>query len=477
MRLSQPPSDISWTRDAILYQIFPDRFARDSQQTNPGSGFVPWRSKPTAHGFMGGTLRGITERLDYLLDLGVNLIYLAPIFFASANHRYNTYDYYRIDPRLGTLADFQTFLSKAHANGIRVLLDGVFNHCGRGFFPFYDVMERGPASPFTSWFFITRFPVNAFGQFRYRGWQERPLMPILNLANPVTRRYFLDVAAYWTNQGIDGWRLDAVGDVRGHQFWKALWQEVKTINPSSYMLAEIWGPGRSWIRDGQFDGGTNYVFRQIVLDYFIQGSISTRKFVSRLSNLLRMYPWEKTLAMMNLLGSHDTERLYTLAQGNIERLKLAMLFQFVFPGIPAVYYGDEIGMKGGKDPDNRRGMEWNWSKWNHELRDFTKQLGVIRKSLPTLCEGDWRVIQVLPDQQCCVFLRKTQRTFVFILIHNDDHPISIQIDIAPWVGKTVRWLENQLSGHTFKCEQGKVNLSDIGPRTGMILTPVKPASV
>ena len=472
MRNHQPASDISWTRDAILYQIFPDRFARDSQQTKPGSGFVPWRSKPTAHGFMGGTLRGITERLDYLLDLGVNLIYLAPIFFASANHRYNTYDYYRIDPRLGTLADFQTFLSKAHANGIRVLLDGVFNHCGRGFFPFYDVMERGPASPFTSWFYITRFPVNAFGQFSYRGWQERPLMPILNLANPVTRRYFLDVAAYWTNQGIDGWRLDAVVDVRGHRFWKALWQEVKTINPLSYMLAEIWGPARSWIRDGQFDGGTNYVFRQIVLDYFIQGSISTRKFVFRVSKLLWMYPWEKTLAMVNLLGSHDTERLYTLAKGNIERLKLAMLFQFVFPGIPAVYYGDEIGMKGGKDPENRRGMEWNQSKWNHEVRDFTKRLVAIRKSLPTLRQGDWTVIQVLPDQQCCVFLRKTQRNFVFILIHNDDRPISIRIDIARWVGKTARWLEDQLTGHKFKCEQGKVVLSDLGPRSGMILTPV-----
>lgn len=475
MKRPQPASDISWTRDAIIYQIFPDRFARDSQQPKPCSGFVPWGSKPTAHGFMGGTLRGITEHLDYLLDLGVNLIYLAPIFFASANHRYNTYDYYRIDPRLGTLADFQTLISRAHANGIRVLLDGVFNHCGRGFFPFYDVMERGPASPFTSWFFITGFPVNAFGKFRYRGWQERPLMPILNLANPATRRYFLDVAAYWTSQGIDGWRLDAVADVRGHQFWKALWQKVKTINPSSYMVAEIWGPGRSWIRDGQFDGGTNYVLRQIVLDYFIHGSISTRQFVSRVNNLLRMYPWETTLALVNMLGSHDTERLYALARGNILRLKLAMLFQFVFPGIPAVYYGDEIGMRGGKDPDNRRGMEWNQRNWNHELRDFTKQLIAIRKSLPMLREGDWTVVQVLSDQQCCVFARKTQTTFAFIIFHNDDHSISIQIDISPWVGKTLRWLEDQLTGHTFKCEQGKVALSDLGPRSGMILTPVKPA--
>ncbi|HNP59612.1 MAG TPA: glycoside hydrolase family 13 protein [Nitrospirales bacterium] len=475
MRNHQPASDISWTREAILYQIFPDRFARDSHETKSGPGIVPWRSKPTAHGFMGGTLRGITERLDYLLDLGVNLIYLAPIFFASANHRYNTYDYFRIDPRLGSLADFQGLLSKAHANDIRVLLDGVFNHCGRGFFPFYDVMERGQASPFASWFYITRFPVNAFGPFNYRGWQERPLMPILNLANPATRRYFLEVAAYWTNQGIDGWRLDAVADVRGHRFWKALWHEVKTINPSAYMLAEIWGPGRSWIRDGQFDGGTNYVFRQIVLDYFIQGSISTRKFVSRVSKLLRMYPWKKTSAMVNLLGSHDTERLYTVAQGNIERLKLALLFQFVFPGIPAVYYGDEIGMEGEKDPDNRRGMEWNQSKWNDELRDFTKRLVAIRKSLPTLRQGDWTVIQELPDQQCCVFLRKTKRSVVFILIHNDDHPVSIQIDLAPWVGKTARWLEDHLTGNKFKCEKGKVVLADFGPRSGMILTPVSQA--
>lgn len=150
MRRHQSASDISWTRDAIIYQIFPDRFARDSHLPKQGSGFVSWGSKPTAHGFMGGTLRGITERLDYLLDLGVNLIYLAPIFCASANHRYNTYDYYRIDPRLGTLADFQTLLSRAHANGIRVLLDGVFNHCGRGFFPFmmsWNVVRLPPSPP------------------------------------------------------------------------------------------------------------------------------------------------------------------------------------------------------------------------------------------------------------------------------------------------------------------------------------------
>jgi glycosidase len=188
-----------------------------------------------------------------------------------------------------------------------------------------------------------------------------------------------------------------------------------------------------------------------------------------------MYPWEKTLAMMNVLGSHDTERLYDLARGNILRLKLAMLFQFVYPGIPALYYGDEIGMKGGKDPDNRRGMEWNHRKWNHELRNFTKQLVAIRKSLPILREGNWTVVQVLSNQQCCFFLRKTQRAFVFILIHNDDHPTSIQIDIARWVGKTPQWLEDQLTGHTFKCEQGKVVLSGLRPRSGMILTPVRPA--
>ena len=310
------------------------------------------------------------ERFDYLEELGVNLLYLTPIFLASSNHRYNTYDYFTIDPRLGTLGDFRRFLDVAHSRGIRILLDGVFNHCGRGFFPFHDVIENGVHSRYTRWFHIADFPSARLWTVHLQRLAKRPVLPILNLSNSETRRYFLNVVSYWTKQGIDGWRLDAVADVKGHRFWKELWYEVKSINSSAYLLAEIWGAGQKWVKPGQFDGGTNYLFRQITLEYLIQGKISRDLFLTRLEKLLRMYPWNLPSSMVNLLGSHDTERLFSLARGKLDRLKLAILFSFVFPGIPAIYYGDEVGMQGGKDPDNRRGMLWNPVCWNNELRDL-----------------------------------------------------------------------------------------------------------
>ena len=469
---AQPlPSDVAWTRDAVLYQIFPDRFSQDRQPYKIRRGFAPWNSRPTTHGFMGGTLRGIMERLDYLEELGVTLLYLTPIFLASSNHRYNTYDYYTIDPRLGTLQDFRRLLDTAHARGIRVLLDGVFNHCGRGFFPFHDVMENGAHSPFTDWFHIKRFPVRAYGRFTYTGWQRRPVTPILNLDNPETRRYFLDVVAYWTRQGIDGWRIDAAADVKGHRFWKELWHEVKTINPSAYLLAEIWGPGQQWVKPGQFDGGTNYLFRQITLEYLVQRTTSREHFMTQLEKLLQMYPWEQTLSMVNLLGSHDTERIYSLAQGKIDRLKLAILLLFVFPGIPAIYYGDEIGMPGGKEPDSRRGMQWNPTRWNNELRNFTQRMIGIRKTLPPLRHGDWATLSPLEStKNLCVFLRKAKRKRVLILIHNHDRSTSIRIDVTPWFGQKTRSFIDHITGHEHSCPKGTLVVDHISPRTGMILT-------
>ena len=470
--IAQPiSSSVTWTRDAVLYQIFCDRFSRGHQHRHTRNGFVPWNSRPTAHNFMGGTLQGIRERFDYLKDLGVTLLYLTPIFLASSNHRYNTYDYFTIDPRLGSLQDFRRFVDTAHARGIRIILDGVFNHCGRGFFPFHDVMENDVHSPFIHWFHINQFPVRAYGQFGYRGWQERPVLPILNLNNSETRRYFLNVVNYWTKQGIDGWRLDAVADVKGHRFWKELWHEVKAINPSAYLLAEIWGPGRKWVKPGQFDGGTNYLFRETALAYLIHRTIPKKQFLTRLKRLLQMYPWEQTLSMVNVLGSHDTERLYTLAQGNIDRLKLTILFSFVFPGIPAIYYGDEIGMPGGKDPDNRRGMQWNPTRWNDQLRTFTKRMIGIRKSLYPLRHGDWTVLPSMNStNNLCLFLRRAKHQRTLILIHNQDQSTSVQIDIRQWFGQKTKKFIDHVSGGEYLSTKGILRLDQLSPNTGMILT-------
>ncbi len=459
-----------WASDAVMYHIFVDRFER-----TPGAERVmtsaSWRSVPTRDGFMGGTLQGIIRRLPYLQDLGVNLLCLTPIFLSSSNHRYNVYDYYRIDPRLGSLDDFHALIAKAHAHQIRVIIDGVFNHCGRGFFPFYDVMENGASSSFADWFHIKRFPVHAYGVGRYRGWQGRPVMPILNLANREVQDYFLGVARYWTSQGIDGWRLDAVGEVRGYTFWKLFRRAVREINPHTYMLAEFWGDGKSWLHDDQFDGGTNYVWRDIVLDFLIHRTIRADMFSARLSRLMSRYPWPQTMAMVNALGSHDTKRLYTVAKGNMEQIKMALAFQYAYPGIPTVYYGDEIGLEGGNDPDNRRTMTWRSTDWNHELRTFVRRLIEMRRALQVLRHGDCRTVLADPEKNFCMFSRRHDRERALVVIHNHNRPQSIQVPLGVERGRIPKVWKEHLTRRVYTVQQRKLLLEQLAPQTCLILTP------
>ncbi|HEY5271183.1 MAG TPA: alpha-amylase family glycosyl hydrolase, partial [Anaerolineales bacterium] len=210
-----------WVQDAIFYQIFPDRFA-NGDPTNDPPNLQKWGSTPTVWGFQGGDLRGIIQHFDYLLDLGITAIYLNPIFAATSTHRYNTSDYYQIDPKLGTLADFRALLDTAHRNDVRLVLDGVFNHVGRGFFAFVDVLENGENSPYKGWFHIKDFPLDAYdgGQpENYLGWWNHKDLPKLNTSNKQVRKYIFDVARYWIEQGIDGWRLDVPNEIDDDGFW------------------------------------------------------------------------------------------------------------------------------------------------------------------------------------------------------------------------------------------------------------------
>ncbi len=424
---------------------------------------------------MGGDLPGIVSRLDYLRDLGVNLIYLNPIFWSSSNHRYNTYDYYKIDPRLGTHADFKQLVDKTHANNIRIVIDGVFNHCGRGFYPFLDVMENGIHSSYKNWFHVKDFPVNAYGKHKFQGWQDRPLMPIFNLADPQCRQYLLDVALYWTAQGIDGWRLDAVGETTQLDFWEAFYALVKKHNPGAYLLAEIWGDGLSWMNKQCFDGMTNYQFRDLTLDFFIHRKIHAATFVKNIEKLLQHYAPNKTHAMCNMLGSHDTERIITLAKGDIKKLKLAIVFLFVYPGIPAIYYGDEIGIEGGHDPDNRRAMQWDCAHWNHGLRDFIKQMIKIRRSLNALRYGDWQTIACTNHKNTCAFMRRSSaQDFVLIIFNNGDQPASITLDLDNKIASSSGQFVELLGNGEYQYRANLLDVNNIAPHSAALLTPLLP---
>ena len=379
-----------WVEDAIFYQIFPDRFANGDPSNDPAN-VKPWGSLPTNSGFQGGDLRGIIQHFDYLLDLGINAIYLNPIFLSPSTHRYNTTDYFKIDPRLGDKQDFTRLLEIAHQNNLRIVLDGVFNHCGRGFFAFSDILDNQDQSPYRDWFHLKHFPVNAFGSgdaTDYMGWWNHKSLPKFNTSNNEVRKYLLSVAKYWLEQGIDGWRLDVPNEIDDDTFWAEFRNVVKGVNPDAYLVGEIWEVHPRWVGNDHFDGLMHYPFRSAIVDLLNQ-KIRVKQFSETINYLLNIYNRENVFSMYLPLGSHDTERVFTLFGGKIEKVKTAILLQFTYPGAPAIYYGDEIGLEGGKDPDCRRAFPWEQSRWNFDIRSWVQRLISLRKKHPALRRGDY----------------------------------------------------------------------------------------
>jgi cyclomaltodextrinase len=392
-----------WVEDTIFYQIFPDRFANGDTHNDPPN-VQPWGSPPTSWGFQGGDLRGVIDKFDYILDLGINAIYLNPIFLSTSNHRYNTVDYFKIDPRVGTLEDFHALLATAHSNNVRVILDGVFNHCGRGFFGFNDVLENQDHSPYRDWFHVNKFPLDAYSPGKaedYKAWWGFKSLPKFNTNNQAVRRYLLNVARYWIEQGSDGWRLDVPNEIDDDSFWLEFRESVKSINRDAYLVGEIWTIEPRWVGPDHFDGLINYPLRDAVLDFLNGGFISAAGFADQVEGILKRYLHENAYAMYVTLGSHDTERIYTRLNGDLNKLKLAYSFIFAYPGAPAIYYGDEIGMTGGKDPECRGAFNWNQETWLEELRGWLRTLISLRKRYVALRRGAYQ--RVLADDRRNVY--------------------------------------------------------------------------
>ena len=420
----------SWIHDAIFYQIFPDRFANGDPGNDPAN-VQPWGTPPTRRGFQGGDLRGIMQKMDYLTDLGINAIYLNPIFMAPSTHRYDTYDYLRIDPKLGDLSDFHALIEAAHSRDIRVILDGVFNHCSRGFFAFNDILENDEESPYRDWFHVKKFPVRAYekGHARnYKAWWGIKSLPKFNTDNPEARRYLLNVARYWIEQGADGWRLDVPNEIDDDSFWAAFREVVYTANPQAYTLGEIWECVPRWVGPNHFDGLMNYPVLAAQLHY-LKGEWSTAQFAKQVEGVLAAYPAENVPAMYNLLGSHDTERIHNRLEDSAEKVKLAALFMFAYPGAPAIYYGDEIGMEGGKDPDCRRAFIWEEAQWDTGLRAWFQKLIEVRKSRPSLTRGKYIPLLASEKPAAYAFARKTEDDCVIAAINPGLSPAEIRIPV------------------------------------------------
>lgn len=420
-----------WVADSIFYQIFPDRFANGNASRNPPN-VQAWGATPTNFDFQGGDFQGIIDHFDHLLDLGINAIYLNPIFQASSNHRYNTYDYYQIDPKLGDLKEFQNLLDIAHRNNIRVIIDGVFNHCGRGFFAFNDLLENENHSPYKDWFHVSSYPLDAFSPgeaINYSAWWNIKSLPKFNTANPQVRQYLLNIARYWIEQGVDGWRLDVPNEINDDSFWQEFRETVTTANQNAYLLGEIWTLDPRWANDSHFDGLMNYPFRDALLELMKSSPPDLNKFMSRIETLITAYPSDNLHAMYNPLGSHDTERLFSTLDRDTEKAKLAFLIQFAFPGSPAIYYGDEVGLQGGKDPDCRRAFPWDQSTWNLEIYYWVKTLITLRKRFPAIRRGKYALVHTDSINGYFAFKRGTGESQILIAINVSDRIQQMKIPI------------------------------------------------
>jgi cyclomaltodextrinase len=423
-----------WVRDAVFYQIFPDRFA-DGDPTNNPPNVQPWGAPPNIWDFQGGDLAGIIQRFDYLLDLGVTALYLNPIFLSTSNHRYNTTDYYRIDPKLGELDDFDALIQRAHHHGVRVILDGVFNHCGRGFFAFNDLLENQEHSPFQNWFHVRHFPIDAYSHGPtkdYLAWWSIKSLPKFNTQNPAVRQYLFSVARYWIERGADGWRLDVPNEIDDDSFWDEFRQIIKLANPNAYLVGEIWNADARWVGEGHFDGLLNYPFRDYLIRFLHSNTLTASQFVEKVNGLYKLYPAENASVMYNPLGSHDTERLLTKMEGNIAKARMAFFLQFSFPGAPGIYYGDEIGLLGDKDPGCRRAFPWDEHQWNTTLREWVKKLIWLRKNTPALRRGDFQSLLTDGSGISCAFARHLGEETVLVAVNSSSSRQSLRLPVEKY---------------------------------------------
>jgi cyclomaltodextrinase len=380
-----PASVPAWVQDAVFYQIFPDRFANADPALNPPD-VRAWDSPPARDGFLGGDLAGIVAHLDHIVDLGANTLYLTPIFAAGTNHRYDAYDYFTIDPLLGDLGSFRELIREAHARGVRVVLDAVLNHCGVGHWAFQDVVANGAQSPYVNWFYVEDLPVVQRPVPNYGTCSGCWYLPKWNLHNPEVREHHLKVARYWLEQGIDGWRLDVPYFVPT-AFWREFRRVVKEVNPEAYIVAEEWRSPTQWLAGDTADGTMNYTLRDLVLGFTADRKQDARTFAAGMNDLRDQVPHHARASMLNLLGSHDTERLVTRHEDDAVATRLALTLLTTSPGVPMVYYGDEIGMAGDNDPGCRAGMEWQKDRWDTETLQWLTSLLALRAKLPALRKG------------------------------------------------------------------------------------------
>lgn len=407
---------VPWADRTVIYQIFPERFAIGI----PNKTYITaaWDKKPTPKDYYGGDLPGIEQHLDDLCELGVNCIYMTPVNPAKSNHKYNIMDYDDVDHDFGGKEALLSLVHAAHQRGMKVMLDGVYNHCSWESPMFQDVLRHGRASRYWNWFFVDGDSVD-LKKPNYLMFAACPDMPKLNTGCPDVIEYFCSIACKWTKQyGIDGWRLDVMDEI-SHEFLRAFRKAVKSVKPDALILGEAWHEPAAWLRGDQLDGVMNYGFTKALMDYLVEGKLNAAGMAARLMRLYMRTTSTSARMMLNLTGSHDTDRFLTLLGGDRARLKLAFAILFFYAGMPCIYYGDEVGMEGGYDPGCRGGFPWDKEKWDHELRSTVQQLCLLKTS--GALSGDELQIQAAGDALVIT------RSGAQLIVNGTNQPINVEI--------------------------------------------------
>lgn len=420
---------IEWLNGGIIYQIFPERFYNGNPQNDlhalrtdefnynklwdanklwdkKGPTLSQWNEPITpqhcCHQYFGGDISGITSKLDYLRDLGVNILYLNPIFDSGSSHGYDTHDYMKISPKFGDDKDLNIFLDEAHRRSIKIILDFVPNHTGLGFWAFQDVIEKGKDSKYWNWYFIYRWPFSPGDATAYETWWGFGSLPKLNTKNPEVREYLFEVTRHWLNLGIDGWRVDVPEELENaEEFFKAMHRVAKREKENTYLVAEVWKLDSTWVQGDQFDSLMNYALGRDILLNYARGSINGKNVLDNLSRYYAVYGENVVSMGFNIIGSHDTQRILTdLGGGNfgdvpttesIRKLKFLTTLLYTLPGAPVIFQGDERGLLGDKEFYDAQRYAIQWQSVNKGvLLHYKKCAGWYRK-IPALTSGVFRV--------------------------------------------------------------------------------------
>ena len=386
-----------WPENTVWYQIFPSRFCRGGKaDTNAYRKWAPPDKTVTNEERYGGNLQGITDKLDYLARLGITGLYLNPVNRSPSQHKYDTTDYLRIDESFGTNDDMKRLVSEAHKRGIRVMLDGVFNHTGTDFFAWQDVLKNRGKSKYASWYIVNNFNFAGSGKARHGDYYTFAFadgMPKLNTNNPEVREYLLNVCETWVKEyDIDALRMDVANEL-SHVFCRELHERMRTLKSDFYIVGEIWHNSMPWLRGDEFDAVMNYPLSNAVFDFAFSSAACAKTFERNINYCLTMYYSQTTRVQFNLLDSHDTVRLVTKTKNRDKTLQ-QLVFLFAMPGSVCMYYGTEVLLEGAHDPDNRRCMPWKEiesGKYDEQI-DFTKKLIALRRTHRALRSVDLRFI-------------------------------------------------------------------------------------